>query len=103
MDVADGLARALLNTTVQLDSVFEERTVQKYAVDNSDGIADLVVAGSDRWNRRQLNTFVVSGRVGGVDYPTCHWSPSGSLVTATVSPTRRLPRSRKGFEQRGAR
>jgi hypothetical protein len=79
------LARALLNTKAQLNLVFEERTVQEYAVDNSIGLADLVVVGSDWWSRRQLNTFVVSGCVGRVDYPTHHWSPSGSLMEAIVS------------------
>jgi hypothetical protein len=75
----------LLNTTVQLDLVFEERTVQNHAVDNLVGIADPVVAGSDWWSRRQLNSFVASGRVGRVDYPTYHWSPSRSLMEAVVS------------------
>jgi hypothetical protein len=81
----DALARALLNITVQVDLVFEERTVQNYVVDDFDGIADLVVAGPDWWNRRQLNTFVVSGCVGRTDSPTDHWSPSRSLMEAIVS------------------
>ena len=68
------------DTTVQLDLVFEERTVQNHAVDDFVGIADLVVAGPDWWSRRQLNTFVVTGRVGRVGYPTYHWSPSSSLM-----------------------
>src|ERR1700682_4087246 len=77
----DPLARALLNPSVQLYFGFEERMVQEYVVDNSVGIADFVVAGPDWRNRRQLNTFVVSGRAGRVDYPTDYWSASRSLVT----------------------
>jgi hypothetical protein len=100
--LAGRVGTSLADTTVQLDLVFEERTVQKYAVDNSVGIADLVVAGFDRWNRRQLNTFVVSGRVGSAGSPTYHGSPGCSLATAIVFPTRTLLRSRKGFDQRGA-
>lgn len=57
-----------------------------HAVDNSVGITDFVVVGTDRWNRRQLNTFVVSDRVGRIDYPTDHWSPGRCLAAATDSP-----------------
>jgi len=70
---------------MQVDLVFEERTVQNYVVDDFDGIADLVVAGSDWWSRRQLNTFVVTGRVGRAGSSTDHWSPSRSLMEAIVS------------------
>ena len=80
-----GLARALLNITVQVDLVFEERTVQNHVVDDFGGIADFVVAGSDWWSRRQLNTFVVTGRVGRAGSSTDHWSPSRSLMEAIVS------------------
>jgi hypothetical protein len=74
---------------MQVDLVFEERTVQNYVVDDFDGIADLVVAGSDRWSRRQLNTFVVSGRVGRSDSSTDLWSPSRSLMLSDRFPTDR--------------
>jgi hypothetical protein len=69
---------------VQGLSVFEEGRIQLHAVDNSVGITDSVVAGTDRWNRRQLNTFVVSDRVGRIDYPTDHWSPGRCLAATTI-------------------
>jgi hypothetical protein len=58
-------------------------------LDNSVGIADLVVARSDWGNRWQLNTLVAGSRVGGFDYSTDHWSASRSLITATCFPTER--------------
>lgn len=52
MHVAARVGTTLARYRVKLNSVFEERTDNNYVVDNSDGIADLVAAGSDRWNRR---------------------------------------------------
>ena len=65
-----------------------------YALDNSDGIADFVVAGFDRWNRRQLNPLVVTGGFGGANSSTDHRSPSGNLRNLERFPTERRRESR---------
>ena len=60
-------------------SVFQERTVQEYVVDNFDGAISFVVVGFDWRSRWQLNTSAAGHCRDRFDPATYHRPPSRNL------------------------
>jgi hypothetical protein len=70
-------------------------------LDNSDGIADFVAAGFDRWDWWQLDPLVVTGGFGGANPSTGHGPARRCLVLQVLVVSRWSARDIQEGEQRG--